>query len=340
MNRPIPFRPDTGALREAAMTSLARACLDVARRAHDRFAKSEWDDPVAGLITRAAQAPTSLANAQALRHVAVQFLASLTPISAAAAVIARSLQLAFDHAVQLSIPALTLPHAAWVGEGAPIPVVQGTASAGPTIDGYKLATIVPLTGEMIRNSNAEAFVRQALLENIGPSLDAALFSAAASVAGVSPAGILNGISALAASSATTPIDAMVADIQTIAKALAPAAGGSPPVLVAAPAQAAALALRTPRDLWPVLACAAVPDKTVIGIVPAGLATVIEPPRIEASSATAHTDTAPTDIATAGGVAYPTRSFFQIDAVALRLTLPVCWARRSASGVAWIQNTLW
>jgi Phage capsid family len=337
----IPLRPDTGALREAAMVSLARACLDVARSVHDRSGKSQWDDRVAGLLTRAASAPTSLANAQALRTVALSFVASLVPVSAAAAVIARSLQLTFDNAAQISVPALTLPTAAWTGEGAPIPVVQGVSAAGALVDPYKLAIIVALTGEMIRNSNAEAFVRQVLLENVGPTLDTALFSANAAVAGVSPAGILNGIAALAASAATSPADAMVADIQSIATALAPAAGASQPVLIAAPAQAAALTLRAPRDLWPVLASAAVPDKTIIGVVPAGIATVIEPPRIEASSATAHTDDVPKEIVDIGGVlAAPVRSFFQIDAVALRLVLPASFARRSANAVAWVTATKW
>lgn len=342
-HQPISLRPDPYAMREAAMTSLARACLNVARRAQDHHAKSAWpDDRTVELLTRAAMAPTTTTSAAALRQVALHFVANLVPVSAAAAVVSRSLQLTFDDAGQLSVPALTLPRAAWVGEGLPIPVVQGNSSAGVPVDPYKLAVIVPLSGEMMRNSNAEAYVRQVLLENAGPTLDAALFSASAAVTGTSPAGVLNGIAALTASAATTPIDAMIADIQAIAKALAPSAGASQPVLVAAPAQAAALTLRTPRDLWPVLMSTALPDKTVVGIVPAALATAIEPPRIEArNSATTHSDTVPSDISTSPtAVAYPAISFFQIDAVALRFVLPASWARRSASAVAWIQNTVW
>ena len=153
-------------------------------------------------------------------------------------------------------------------------------------------------------------VRQAILEAVGPTLDSALFAATAGTPGVSPPGILNGIAALTPSSATMPLDAMVADVQSIAKALAPVAGGGQPMLIAAPAQATALVMRTPGDLpCPVLACAALPDKTVIGLVPQALATVVEAPRIEASSATAHVDTTPTDISTAPGtVAYPVKVF--------------------------------
>lgn len=71
------------------------------------------------------------------------------------------------------------------------------------------------------------------------------------------------------------------------------------------------------------------------------ATMIEPPRIEAGSDTAHTDDVPHEIVDIGGVmAAPVRSFFQIDAVALRLVLPATWSRRSSSAIAWIENVAW
>jgi hypothetical protein len=343
---PIPLRPDRDALRERAMTSLARACLDVGRRALDRNAGSALgDDRVAQLLLtmRSAVSTTTLADAAALAHVAMYFLAGLMPVSAAAAVIGRSLQLNFDDAAQLSIPTLTLPNAAWVSEGQAIPVVQGLSSAGPAlIVPHSLKLIVGLTGEMIRNSNAEAFARQVLLENVGPTLDLAMFSAAAAVDGLSPAGILNGVAALAASSAATPLDAMVEDIAAIASALAPVSGGSPPVLIAAPAQAVALALRSPRELWPVFQSAAVPDGTVIGIVPAALATVIGSPRIEAGNAlSVHSDDVPSAIVDLGGVsAAPVRSFWQTDSVALRLVLPATWASRSQAAVQLVSGTKW
>jgi hypothetical protein len=336
----IPLRPDPVALREAVMVSLSRACLNVARGDRDRLTKNDWpNDHTAELLTRAASAPTTLANTAALQSVAMHFVASLVPVSAAAAVIARSLQLSFDHAAQISVPALTLPNAAWLGETSPIPVTQGTSSPGAVLVPYKLATMVVLTGEMIRNANADAMVRQVLLENVGPTLDAALFSAAAAVPGTRPAGILNGISPLAPSSATTPIDAMMADVAAIATTLAPVAGGRLPLVVAAPAQAVALAMRSPRELWQVVPCDALPTKTVIGVVPAALATAISSPRIEASnSAMMEMDTTPTsDITTATG---PTISLFQKDEVALRFVLPASWARRSAAAVAWLNATSW
>ena len=284
---PIPLRPDRDALREAALTSLVRACVNVARKVRDRFAKSAWpDDRHADLIIRAASTPATLADTAALQQVALYFVASLVPVSAAAAVIARSLQLSFDRAAQISVPALTLPNAAWLGEGQAIPVVEGTSTRGALIDPYKLGVIVPLTGEMVRYSNAEAIVRQVLLENSAQTLDIAMFSADPAVPGVRPAGILNGIDALAASAATSALDAMIADIAAIAEALAPSSRCQPADADRrAPAGGRAGHARAARSVGRQLIDQPLrPGRgTVIGIVPAALATVIDPPRIEAGS---------------------------------------------------------
>jgi hypothetical protein len=301
-------------------------------------------DPVLRDLVRSAVAPTSRADAAAFAHIAMQFVASLTPVSAAAAVISRSMKLSFDGAATISIPSMSLPDAAWIGEGQPIPVVIGTTTPGPTVDPYKLATIIPLTGEMVRNTNAENLVRQVLSENVGATLDAALFSNAAAIAGVSPAGILNGIAPLAAAAAGTPTEKMVADLGSIAEAIAQAAGSNGgAVIVAAPKEAVMLSLLAESLLWPVFMSAALPVGTVIGIVAAGLATVVDVPRIEASSEVAlHMEDAnPLALVSAGGVvAAPIRSAFQTDSIALRFILRATWARRSSSAVAWVQGAGW
>jgi hypothetical protein len=339
--RQKPFEPPSRG--ERALTTLARAALLTARRVRERHATNNWpDDRDIDLLLRAPTTPASTTDAGALMQIALHFVASLVPVSAAAAVIARSLQLSFDSAGQISVPNLTLPNAAWVGEGQAIPVVEGTSSAGSLIVPHKLAVIVPLTGEMIRNSNAERIVRQVLLENVAKTLDGALFSANAPVPGLSPGGIVDGVAPLPPSDAGSALDNMVGDIGNIAAAIAPTAGASTPVLVASPRQAVALAMRAPRDLWPVLMSAALPDKTIIALTPAALATVIEPPRIESSGATVHMEEAtPGDIVDIGGVlAYPVKSLWQSDSVAIRFILPATWGRRSAAAVAWIENVAW
>src|SRR5579871_5029654 len=92
----IPLRPDPNALHEAAMISVARACLMTARAVNDRVVKNVWDDRTAELlVARAGVSPTTLAGSAALAQLTLHFIASLVPVSAAAAVIARSLQLSF-----------------------------------------------------------------------------------------------------------------------------------------------------------------------------------------------------------------------------------------------------
>jgi Phage capsid family len=337
--RGIPLRPDFNAQRERTMTSIARAALVVAKSCRDHYAhQAIRGDRLAELVLRSPVAPTSTADAAALQTIVVAFVASLVPISAAAAVLQRSLQLSFDGAGQIRIPALTLPNAVWKGEGAPIPVSQGVSSPGATIEPYKLATAVALTGELIRNSNAEALVHQVLIENVGPTLDLALFSAVAEAPGIRPGGILNGIAPLAAS--TT----MVKDIAQIAEALAPCSGNAGAILVAAPAQYVALTMGALRSPFPIYQSAALPAGSVIGLVPTAIASVVEAPRIEASSESVmHLDTAPLDIGLPGTpttVAARSISMFQADSVAIRFILPATWARRSAAAVAWVQAVTW
>jgi hypothetical protein len=348
MNAPtrqgIPFAPDVAAVREAALRSLARAAINVARNAHHHQAANSWpDDRLAELVTRGAVEPTALNDIVTLQTIAVYFIASLVPVSAAAAIFASSLKLTFGNAASINVPSLELPHAAWVAEGAAIPCLQGTSSPGALIEPTKVAALLSLSGELIRGSNAEQIMEQKLRESAAAALDAALFTTNPAVPGLRPAGILANITPIVPTAAASAFDAMVKDLGNIAASIAPAAGASTPVLVAAPRQAVALAMSAPRDLWPTVVSATLPDKTVIGIVPAGIATSISAPRIEASTAAAvhHEDATPADISDIGGVlAYPVKSTFQIDSVNLKLVQPATWGLRSPTAVAWLQNVNW
>ena len=183
---PIPLRADYGATQRAAMTSLTRAVLSVALRNHSRSNIPHADkilreDKSADLVLKAATSPATLAGNAALTQIALAFVNALIPVSASAALIARSLQLQFGDSASVSVPGLSLPSAAWVGEGQAIPVQQGVSSIAATLEPYKLGVILELTGEMLRNSNAEALIRAVLISSVGPSLDAALLSNAAGV---------------------------------------------------------------------------------------------------------------------------------------------------------------
>jgi len=85
----------------------------------------------------------------------------------------------------------------------------------------------------------------------------------------------------------------------------------------------------------------VPDKTVIAIVPASIASANSTPQISASiETTLHMATPATDLVSSPGVvAAPQRGMFQTDSSALRFMMDVSCTRRGA-GVAWIQNCNW
>jgi hypothetical protein len=181
-----------------------------------------------------------------------------------------------------------------------------------------------------------------LVEACGPALDLAIFSSAA--AGVAPAGLLAGIAALsAASTAGNKTDAMQDDLQALVTAVAPVAGNSGITLVAAPGQAAAIALRLLNVPYALLSSVALPAGTVAAVVPRAVVSAIDgPPAIDSSVETElHRESQPGDIVDIGGItARPVASLYQTDAVGLRLRWPISFALRSSAGIAWIQNVNW
>ena len=96
----IPLRPDRDALRRAGIRSIARAAIAVGladRNLRLDDVLTRWpDDRGAELLTRAAVPPLSTADASALWQTAVALLESLTPASAAAALLRRALPVSFD----------------------------------------------------------------------------------------------------------------------------------------------------------------------------------------------------------------------------------------------------
>jgi hypothetical protein len=293
------------------------------------------------LKIRSAQTPTSIADTPALQTIALHFVESLQPVSAAAQVLARALNFSLDRATQIGIPSVAIPAGNFVAEGRAIPVVQGLTSPA-MLDPHKVGVIVVLTNEMMHNSQAEAILRQTMIEATAAAFDGLMFSAAPGVANERPAGLLYNVAPIAPSSASSPLDAMIADLQQIAKATAPVSGASAPVLIAAPAQAVSLAMLAVRDVWPVFASAALPDRTIIGLVPGAVAVAIDRLRLEAGNQmAANMEDTPGEIVDIGGVfARTVGSVFQTDSVGLRLIMPCSWGLRSASAIAWLESVNW
>jgi hypothetical protein len=337
----IPLRADPDALARNVLRSLARAAIHVGRNAGKRVPeKHQWSEDRAAIdwLTRAPVSPTSIAGATALQHVQLNFLPSLIPVSAAAAVLVRTVQLSLDGVASASCPAVSLPTAGWIGEGAAIPVLQGAVTTPATLSPYKIAAIIVLTHEMVIGGNAEAVMTQVLRENVGASLDAVFWTNAAAVAGVSPPGILNG--AIAVTPAASGSGAIVTDVSALVAALAPVSGAGEAILIAAPKQAQAIK-SVLIDPPVTLTSNALADKTVVAVAPSAIVSSISAPNISASvETTVHmANPAAELVSSPGTVAASQRSIFQTDAIALRFTMDATWAKRGA-GVAMITGANW
>jgi hypothetical protein len=125
----------------------------------------------------------------------------LVPMSAWAALAAQGITIAFNGAATVAVPQMDIGKqvgGAWVGEGGAIPLAKGTITA-KRLARYKVGGIVPLTKELERTSDPAAvevmrvFLRQ-VLSNL---LDSSLIGSSAEIAGVRPAGLMNGVTPIA-----------------------------------------------------------------------------------------------------------------------------------------------
>jgi HK97 family phage major capsid protein len=164
------------------------------------------------------------------------FLDTLKTRSIGAAIATRSMQLDFAGASSVTVPRRnpitgTMTEPAWVGEGGVIPLQQFSFGS-TTLSRYKLASIVPLTMELVEQSvpQAEAIMIDAMQEAYTIMLDQAIISAVAAVAGVRPAGLLNGVT-VNAGDTTGGYESVVADMKTMMAALSNARLGVRPLLI-------------------------------------------------------------------------------------------------------------
>lgn len=275
----------------------------------------------------------------------------LAPASAGAAAMARGLQFQFSGGFDtVSVPGLLAAKtdASFILQGANIPIRKYDTSKALELAARKIGTIIVFTREVADHSipNFEKFVSAAVTEGLGLYVDSIMFDNAAGSA-TRPPGLLNSINATAASGAATALEAMKADIGTLVTAVSVVAGSSPILLIAAPAQAAAIKLwRTGGEsAFEVLPSGALAAGTVICLASNCLASAADPaPRFDVSNESALIlDDAPTDIIAAGGQPFSggaVKSMFQTDERGLRVILFTAWGLRDKTGLAWMQNTNW
>lgn len=338
-----PIRRPVVERRTEPGTALVRAVIAQAVATHDRsthaldYAERTWPgDQSVALVLRAAMAPTTIGNTPALVPVTAAMVEGLQALSASGELMARGISVTADGGL-IAVPGFAPGTATFVGEAQPIPVRQ-LVSSGPTLSPYKVATIITLSMELLESTNAEVLTRAALLESVGTGIDAVLFSATAGVVGVNPPGLLVGIPALTPSAG--PGDAMSADLVALTVALGPAAAAGV-LFVAAPGQAAAMALRTLGPVPNVRASSALAAGTVIAIATQAFVSMLGVPRIDSSiEAVLHMADPASAFSTAGVVAAPGRSLFQTAVTGLKMVTPCSWGLRAPSAVAWMDAVTW
>ena len=243
----------------------------------------------------------------------------------------------------------------WVGESKAIPVTTADFM-DVTLTPLKAAALAVISNDLILYSSpdAEMLVRDSLVEASSQRVDLTFISAAAASAGVSPAGILNGVSALAASG--TDADALRRDIGRLYAPFIAAKNSTGLQFVMNPAQAKAIQLMRNalgQTEFPGLSTAGGTlegDPVVVGDnVNAAYLLLLKPSDIYrigdtgvevaiSKEAMIEQSTAPTGATDTPADATQARtSMFQSDSTAIRVIRRISFAKRRAGAVQYIND---
>ena len=286
------------------------------------------------------------------------FLEALMPYSIYPALRARGIGVNFDGIGTVSLPSRTAGGAGggFVAEGSPIRVGRITTAA-VTMTPKKLGVIVPFSRELAKRSTPaiEALVRQAILEDTAVILDGALVDAVASST-ARPAGLLNGVSAIATGYGGGDYQSVLADFKALLAPFYAANAADNITVIMNPAQGLALAMMPGpdgvigsfmaaiRDRLSFVESTTVPSGRLIALRTSDFATAMgDAPEFDVSEqATVHMeDTTPLELVAANGtVADPVRSFFQTATIGVRMLMDVSWKMRRTGMVQWIDSTSW
>lgn len=131
----------------------------------------------------------------------------------------------------------------WVGQSKSIPATTADFSS-VNLTPLKVAALAVVSNELLRDSSpaAEQLVRDALAEASAQRIDTTFLSNVAAVAGVSPAGLLNGVTGISASGSDG--DAVRADIKALYEAFITAKNAKGLWFVMNPSLAKSLSLIT------------------------------------------------------------------------------------------------
>lgn len=269
---------------------------------------------------------------------------------------ARGIGLSFDGVGTVTIPSRTAGGAGggFVAEGSPIRVGRIT-TASRTLTPKKMGVIVPFSRELAKRSTPmiEAVVRQAILEDTGSILDAALLDAtAASTA--RPAGLLNGVSAAATGYGGGDYRAVQEDFKALLAPFIAANAADNIAVIMNSAQMLAIGLmdspvgnpgwfQAIRDRVTLIESTRATANRLVALRASDFATALgDVPEFDISEqATIHMeDTTPLEIVSGTGptTADPVRSLWQTATIGVRMIMDVSWTMRRAGMVQWIDTT--
>jgi HK97 family phage major capsid protein/HK97 family phage prohead protease len=287
------------------------------------------------------------------------FMEALMPFSIYPALRSRGIGVNFDGIGTVSLPSRTAGGAGggFVAEGSPIRVGRITTAA-VTMTPKKLGVIVPFSRELAKRSTPaiEAIVRQSILEDTAVILDGAIIDATASST-ARPAGLLNGVSAVASGYGGGDYQAVLADFKALLAPFFAANAADNIVVLMNPSQGLALSMMPGpdgvigsfmgaiRDRVTFIESTTVPSGRLIALRVSDFATALgDAPEFDISEqATVHMeDTTPLEIVSGTGptTADPVRSFFQTATIGVRMLMDVSWKMRRSGMVQWIDTTTW
>lgn len=248
----------------------------------------------------------------------------------------------------------------WVGEGKAIPASAMdflTVSLSP----LKVGALAVITKELLYRSapSAEVLVRDGLVEASAQRVDMTAFSATAASAGVSPAGLFNGLSVVQAS-AGTDANGVRQDVAALVNAFITAKNASGLVWVMHPTLAVTLSMMVNefgvRDFPNITAEGGTffgyPVQTGHNVGTSVLALVKPSDIYKITRAPGELDIAMSDSATIEQSSAPTgavlgsppvaasavlTSMFQSESVAIKVVRPVNFAKRRAHAAQWISD---
>lgn len=284
------------------------------------------------------------------------FLQALQPYSIYPALRDKGIRLSFDGIGTVSMPSRTAGGAqgGFVAEGSPIRVGRITTAA-VTMTAKKLGVIVPFSKELVKRSTPaiEALVRQAILEDTGASLDPLVLDATAA-SSARPAGLLNGVSAVATGYAGGDYEAVIQDFKALIAPFIAANAADNITVIMNPAQGFAISMMAgpvgkPGWFDEIARRVTIVESTnatagrLIALRNSDLATALgDMPEFDVSEqATIHMeDTTPLEIVSGTGptTADPVRSLWQTNSVGIRMLMDVSWKMRRTGMVQWIDGT--